>query len=195
MNRLSITSPLIWAIKQLKHLHMILREKQRQLWQESIVVQFSSFGKGIYLSRGTVFVSPERIELGNNVHIGSNGWFQGKGTIKIGDNVHISRNCAVFSASHNYTGERLPYDAAYVEKPVCIERNTWIGMNVMIVPGVTIGEGAIIGLGTVVVKDIPAMAIVGGYGHRIIGYRDKEHYERIDELGLYGSRGGASLNE
>ena len=69
-----------------------------------------------------------------------------------------------------------------------------IGMNVMIIPGVKIGEGAIIGLGTVVVKDVPAMAIVGGHGHRILGYRYKEHYARVDGLGLYGGRGGAPLH-
>ena len=189
------TSALVWVMNHLKQFRSLLSEKQRQYWQESMVVQFFSCGKGVYLSRGTEFVCPERIELGNNVHIGSNGWFQGKGRISIGDNVHISRNCAIFSASHDYTGTRLPYDSTYVEKPVCIGRNTWIGMNAMIIPGVTIGEGAIVGLGTIVVKDVPAMAIVGGHGQRIIGYRDKEHYERLDGLGLYGGRGGTSLNE
>lgn len=189
------TSIFGWAVNRIKLFRAQLSDKQRQYWQESMVKQFLCCGEDLYLSRGSVFVCPERIEIGNNVHIGSKGWFQGKGTICIGDNVHISRNCSIFSANHNYTGARLPYDSTYVEKPVCIERNTWIGMNAMIIPGVTIGEGAIIGLGAVVVKDVPAMAIVGGCGHRIIGYRNKEHYARLDKLELYGGRGGAPLNE
>jgi hypothetical protein len=38
------------------------------------------------------------------------------------------------------------------------------------------------------------MAIVGGQAHRIIGYRDEEHYKRLDSLGQYGGRGGQSLD-
>lgn len=195
MSKPSRSSPLNWAMGKLKNMRQKWREQQRLAWQAHVIQQFSSCGRGTHLSRGTVFVFPERISLGDNVHIGSNGWFQGYGSISIGDNVHISRNCAVFSSNHNYHGERLPYDATYFAKAVSIERNVWLGMNVMIIPGVTIGEGAIVGLGTVVVKDVPPMAIVGGYGHRILGYRDQEHYERVDELGLYGGRGGTPLHE
>lgn len=195
MTKSSISPPLSWAIEKLKNMRTRWREQQRQTWQKYIIRQFSSCGRGTHLNRGSVFVFPERISLGDNVHIGSNGWFQGYGSISIGDNVHISRNCAVFSSNHNYHGERLPYDSTYVAKPVSIERNVWLGMNVMIIPGVTISEGAIVGLGTVVTKDVPAMAIVGGYGHRILGYRDQEHYERLNDVGLYGGRGGAPLHE
>jgi len=182
-------------LKFARNLRLNLAEKQRQAWQNQITQKLQQCGKGIHLSKGTAFVCPEKISLGNNVHIGINGWLQGCGGIVIADNVHISRNCAIFSASHNFNGKRLPYDEEYIVKPVRIEKNVWLGMNVMIVPGVTIGEGAIVGLGTVVVKDVPPLAIVGGHGHRILKYRDEDHYQSLENQEAYGGRGGRPLNE
>jgi maltose O-acetyltransferase len=68
---------------------------------------------------------------------------------------------------------------------VIIGRNVWIGMNVNIIPGVTIGDGAIIGLATVVTNDVPARASVGGQAFRILGYRDEKEYEALDAAGAH----------
>ena len=46
--------------------------------------------------------------------------------------------------------------------PVVIKRGAWIAVNVVILPGVTIGENAIVATGSVVMKDVPPMTIVGG---------------------------------
>lgn len=179
----------------LKSIINFARSQYYRSWENSIKLELAYCGKGVRLNGISNFISPEKIFLGENVHIGMNGWFHGGGGITIGDNTHISRNCVIFSASHNFRGERLPYDSSLIEKPVFIGRNTWIGMNVMIIPGVTIGEGVIIGLGTVVVDDIPPLSIVGANGHNIIGLRDKQHYDSLEEHRLYGGRGGESLNE
>lgn len=53
-------------------------------------------------------------------------------------------------------------------KPIKVCSNAWIGMNCIILKGVTIGEGAIVGAGSVVTKDVPAWTIVGGSPARII---------------------------
>jgi len=55
-----------------------------------------------------------------------------------------------------------------------IKSDAWIGMNAMIMPGVTIGEGAIIAAGSIVTKDIPPYTIVGGNPARIIKERFSE---------------------
>jgi maltose O-acetyltransferase len=157
--------------------------------------KFGYCGEGVSLSGSSNFISPSSIKIGNNVHVGKNAWFRADGGLEIGDNTIISRNCVIFTASHNYKGERLPYDDTFLKAPVYIGRNVWIGMNVMITPGVTIGDGAIIGLGTVVVKDVPPLAIVGGYGQRVLKYRDRAHYERLDQQGLYISRGEKPLDK
>ncbi|QEM10527.1 acyltransferase [Mucilaginibacter rubeus] len=53
-------------------------------------------------------------------------------------------------------------------KPIKISSNAWIGMNCIILKGVTIGEGAIVGAGSVVTKDVPPWTIVGGNPAKVI---------------------------
>ena len=79
----------------------------------------------------------------------------------------------------------MPYGIDYVNKPICIGKNVWIGTNVMIIPGITIGDGAVVGMGTVVVKDVPPLTIVGVAPQRILGYRDADHYFKLEGQGLY----------
>ena len=57
-----------------------------------------------------------------------------------------------------------------VSKPILIKRYAWIGMKCIILKGVTIGEGAVVAAGSVVVKDVPAWAVVGGNPATIIKY-------------------------
>jgi UDP-2-acetamido-3-amino-2,3-dideoxy-glucuronate N-acetyltransferase len=54
-----------------------------------------------------------------------------------------------------------------------IEKGSSVGANSVILPGVTIGEDALVGAGSVVTKDVPSMAVVAGNPARIMGYRDK----------------------
>ena len=54
-----------------------------------------------------------------------------------------------------------------------IEKGASVGANSIILPGVTIGEYALVGAGSVVTKDVPSMAIVAGNPARIRGYRDR----------------------
>ncbi|MFC2694612.1 MAG: DapH/DapD/GlmU-related protein [Lactobacillus sp.] len=53
-------------------------------------------------------------------------------------------------------------------RPVHLERNCWLGANVTILPGITVGENAIVGAGAVVTKDVPANTVVVGNPARII---------------------------
>ncbi|MCR4920735.1 MAG: CatB-related O-acetyltransferase [Bacteroidaceae bacterium] len=62
-------------------------------------------------------------------------------------------------------GETNPY------KPVIVGNDVWIGLRVMIMGGVTIGNGAVIAAGAVVTKDVPPYAVVGGVPARVIRYR------------------------
>ena len=146
---------------------------------------FKTCGKDVVFRGRSHFSFPHKIEFGENVWLGEGAWFRGDGGIKVGDNTIISRNFTVFSSSHMYEGETLPYDRRNILKPVTIGKNVWIGMNVMITPGVTIGDGAIIGLGTVVSKDVPPLAIVGNQPFRILKYRDEAHYEELEKNQKY----------
>ena len=64
------------------------------------------------------------------------------------------------------------FTSGHQHKKVTIENDVWIGANCLILPGVTIGEGAVVAGGSVVTKDVPAYAIVGGTPAKIIRMRD-----------------------
>ncbi len=57
------------------------------------------------------------------------------------------------------------------EKQIVVGDDVWLGYGAIILPGVTIGDGAIIGAGTVVTKDVPPYAIVGGNPAKVIRFR------------------------
>lgn len=155
-----------------------------------------SCGKGVRLNGVNHFFSkPDKLILGNNIHIGSNAFFKTEGGLVIGDNVHISRNLTVYTVNHNYNASALPYDNTTSYKPVIIEKNVWIGMNVSIIPGVTIGEGAIIGLGTVVNRNIKPFEIVGTVKVITIKERDRKHYKILKEKKAFGGINGKLLKE
>ena len=86
----------------------------------------------------------------------------------------------IWSINHNFERpEALPYDDICIHKEVNIEDNVWIGARSTIIPGVRICEGAVIGMGSVVTKDVPAGAVVGGNPAKVLKYRDMEVYEKL----------------
>jgi acetyltransferase-like isoleucine patch superfamily enzyme len=123
--------------------------------------------------------------LGNNVHF--NGMnIIGKGTVQIGNNFHSGHGCTIMTQYHNYDhGNAIPYDDTYYYKDVFIDDNVWLGNNVTILGGVTIGEGAIIQIGSVVVSNIPALAIAGGHPAKVYKFRNKEHYFDLKNQGKF----------
>ncbi len=155
--------------------------------------RFRSIGEGVRFNGKVTIRGSEHVTIGTNVHIGDNAWIHGHGGVVIEDNVHISRNLVLYTANHNFTGSCLPYDHTATNRPVHIGKNVWIGMNVCIAPGTEIGEGAIIGMGSVISGQVPPLAIVGSQKWRLLGYRDREHYERLERKKEYGGRDGVPL--
>jgi len=132
---------------------------------------------------GPCRVTP-RTFLGRNVSF--NGMaIRGGGRVTIGDNFHSGPECMILTRNHHYEGESIPYDETYVDRDVVIGDNVWLGIRVIVLPGVTIGEGAIIQAGSVVVGDIPKYAIAGGHPCRVFGQRNAEHYERLKREGRF----------
>lgn len=103
----------------------------------------------------------------------------GKGKVTFGDNFHSGKNCKIITDIHNYNGSKIPYDETSIIKNVTIENNVWLGMDVTILGGVTIGEGAIIQAGSVVVKDIEKLKIAGGHPAIPFSNRNAEHYNSL----------------
>ncbi len=155
--------------------------------------RLGAFGEGSQVNGRLDVTHPENVFIGRNVHIGFNTILRAEAKIAIGDNTHMGRNLAVWTANHNFEGERLPYGEELVKDSVTIGKNVWIGAFVRIAPGVTIGDGAIVGLGAVVTKNVPPLAIVGNQPLRVLKHRDRERYDRLEAAALYGGQRGRPL--
>lgn len=138
---------------------------------------FAQVGKNICIQEPCLIDYPEGLHLSDNIHIGRGTEIQAAGGVHIGRNVVIAYQCILWSLDHRYEGELLPYDHARIRKPIHIEDNVWIGRNVIIRGGVNIGEGAVVAMGSVVTRDIPPLAIVGGNPAKILKYRHQKTYQ------------------
>jgi galactoside O-acetyltransferase len=150
-------------------------------------------GDGARIGRGALLRHPETIELGRGVFVGEQVMIQGRlgGSCVIGDRVWIgpqsyfdARSLVIEAAvgwgpgakvlGSMHTGQ--PLDVPIIEtdleiKPVRIGAGADIGVNAVILPGVTVGAGAIVGAGAVVTSDVPPMAVVAGVPARVLRYR------------------------
>lgn len=122
-----------------------------------------------------------KVDLGHHVNI--NGMaIKGIGNVKIGNYFHSATGITIMLGSHDFDhGDAIPYGKQNSPKSVVIEDFVWLGSNVSIVGNVTIGEGAVVAYGSVVVKDVPPYAIVGGNPATILKYRDIERFKKLKE--------------
>lgn len=120
-------------------------------------------------------------DLGKNVHIGHmvRMDFGNPEKIHIADDVILSNGvnilCHKRDISQYYKGEsalKLPF----LYEDVYIGKGCQLGMNVIVMPGVHIGEGAIIGTGAVVTKDVPSWAVAVGFPAKVIRIIDENDY-------------------
>jgi acetyltransferase-like isoleucine patch superfamily enzyme len=90
--------------------------------------------------------------------------------ITIEDDVLIASNVYISDGSHAMTRGDRPYKYQGIEHiaPVHIGRGTWIGQNVVILPGVTIGAHAVVGANSVVTRDLPDGAVAVGAPARVV---------------------------
>ncbi|WP_455683459.1 sugar O-acetyltransferase [Thomasclavelia sp.] len=107
-----------------------------------------------------------RIKFGKNVFINHSAILSASGGIEFEDGVMIAPGVRIATINHDMNERH----SIYTYGKVIIKKNAWIGMNVTICPGVTIGEYAVVGAGAVVTKDVPDNAIVGGVPARVIRY-------------------------
>lgn len=115
----------------------------------------------------------EGLKIGDNSNIGPYGYVGCSGYIKIGSNVMISPRVSLFAENHNFEDITIPMkEQGVTRQEIIIEDDCWIASNSIILAGVKIGRGAIVAAGSVVTKDVPSLAIVGGNPAKIIKYRN-----------------------
>jgi acetyltransferase-like isoleucine patch superfamily enzyme len=152
-----------------------------------------TLGHGVTVRRNVSLIHPETMEIGDRVFIGEQTIIQGRydgqcvigaGTwigpqsyfdarnLVIEDHVGWGPGAKVLGSEH--TG--LPVDVPIIKTdldilPVRIGAWADIGVNAIILPGITIGRGAVVGAGAVVTRDVPDFAKVAGVPARLMGWR------------------------
>lgn len=158
--------------------------------------KYLSIGTDSIVTGNFIFESSEgQVKIGNHSYVGG-GTFISRSSIEIGNYVTIAWGGTFYdhdSHSLDYMMRRKDIDDEledirngqnFIEhkdwsvvnsRPIRICDDAWIGMNVIILKGVTIGEGAVVGAGSVVTKDVPAWTVVAGNPAKVV----KELKERI----------------
>ncbi len=114
------------------------------------------------------------IEIGENFYANHNLIILDGNKVEFGDNVFIAPNCSFYTAGHPLDAERRNQGLEYA-KPIKVGNNVWFGGNVVVLPGVTIGDNTVIGAGSVVNKDIPSNVVAVGNPCRVIMDVEKKY--------------------
>ena len=127
-----------------------------ELGNESIIEDFSAINNGV----GSVIIGDRtKIGLSNTII----------GPVTIGNDIRLAQNITLSGLNHNYEDVSMPIHVQGVSTaPIVIEDETWIGANVVVVAGVTIGRHSIVAAGSIVTKDIPPFSVAAGNPARVL---------------------------
>ncbi|MFD0931602.1 acyltransferase [Psychroflexus salinarum] len=130
--------------------------------------------QGYYIGSNTQICSSARIYgsgdivIGDNVWIGPEVMIVSSSFIKIENNVDIAPRVYIGTGSHIVGDKEERMAGTGIVKNVLIKKGSWIGSNVIIMPGVTIEEMTVVGAGAVVTKNFQAFSILAGVPAKII---------------------------
>lgn len=135
-------------------------------------------GLGAHIAKYAVFHfrteirSPWSLVVGRGTIIGDNALLDARCGLTIGNNVNLSSNVSIYTMQHDYRDSQFRCPTPSKKKmSVEIDDRVWLGCNVIVLPGVHIGEGAVCCAGCVVTKDIPPYAVVAGIPAKQVGER------------------------
>lgn len=108
-----------------------------------------------------------RIEVGHHFFANFNCVILDEAPVTFGNHVFIGPNCGFYTAGHPLNAELRNRGLEYAH-PIRVGNNVWIGGGVSVLPGVTIGDNAVIGAGSVVTHDVPPGVVAAGNPCRVI---------------------------
>lgn len=174
---------------------VLFRDSEHGMHERRVLLRAMcrSFGNGVRVGLGVLVLHPQTFEIGDAVFLGNGTYLQGRHDghcvigahtwigpqsyfdcrdLELGEYVGWGPGAKVLGSEH--TGE--PADIPLIQTdlviaPVRVGRGADIGVNAVILPGITVGEGAIVGAGAVVTRNIPAYAVVAGVPARVLHMR------------------------
>ena len=109
-----------------------------------------------------------RVKFGKGVFLNHSAILSASGGIEFEDGVMVAPGVRIATINHDLNNRHT----IYTYGKVTIKKNAWLGMNVTVCPGVTIGRYAVVGAGAVVTKDVPDYAVVAGVPAKVIRMQD-----------------------
>ena len=121
------------------------------------------FPNNSYIMRPMQLDFPKHISIGENVFINHHFTCMGAGGITIGSGCYIGPNVTIVTTNHD-----LNNLAVLKCKNVNIGKNVWFGANVLVLPGITVGDNSVLAGGAVITKDVAPNTIVGGNPAKVL---------------------------
>lgn len=134
--------------------------------------RFIKVGHSCRIMRNVYMGNGNNVEIGNNCRINEGIRLD---NVKIGDHVMIARESILLGKMHNYKELDVPMEQQGSEESerIIIENDVWLGLRVLVMPGVNIKKGSIIGAGAVLTKDTEENGIYGGVPAKLIRKRNE----------------------
>lgn len=154
----------------LYHISLVPFMSARKLFYRSLG---ASIGKNVQIHFKTEIRGISKLRIGEGSIIGDNVILDARNNLYIGKNVNVSSNVSFYSEQHNYRDKLFRCNQT-TKQSIEVYDRAWIGCNVVVLPGVTIGEGAVCCAGCVVTKDVEPWSVVAGIPAQKINQRPKD---------------------
>lgn len=184
-------------MKLLSGLWQVVSGALTLLYSTLLRCQFASWGTRSRIEYGAKLVSPWLVKVGDDVRICEHAWLNAKDdrgdgmpTLTIGEGTYIGRfahinawrqvtiennvlladRVFISDADHNYENPDVPIilQGDAFKGPVCLKTGCWLGVGVVVLPGVTVGMNAVVAANSVVTKDVPDYAVAAGIPAKVI---------------------------
>lgn len=137
-------------------------------WRRFLLRLFGArVGRQVHVYPSTRIYLPWNLTLGDQCSIGEWALIYNLGPVTIGDRATVSHRAHLCAGTHDYCDASLPL----LRLPITIDTEAWVCADAFVGPNVTIGQGAVVGAASVVVKDVLPWQIVAGNPAQLIKMR------------------------
>lgn len=137
-------------------------------WRRAMLRLFGAqIGQNVHIYPTVRITIPWNLTIGDDSAVGDRAIIYALGPITLGSRTTVSQYAHLCAGSHDWRDPKMPL----TKQPIVIGCDVWVCSDVFVGPGVSVGDAAILGARTVVVKDVAPASIMAGNPARIIGIR------------------------